>query len=220
MKLFARLRAHARRLHEEQESGVAMTEFAIAFPLQFFMTLAIMQFSLILVGHVLAQQAAFAAARASLVADVPTTDGTSVSDNIDTNAKKAALYILMPICPTNNDFHAMSPGAPTPTQGTVITFAGNDDRSNAAYALTTVNTHNTTATDNYVSAEIFFDMPLEIPVVNHWFAKLGAGGTPGGFMYGPSNGNFTGYNDVSNQHGFTCLRLHHVAFLPRPWRAQ
>src|SRR5437588_7738655 len=102
MKYLQRFRRAARRLHDEQEAGVAMTEFAIAFPFQFFATLALMQFSLLMIGHVLTQHAAFAAARAGLVADVPLdTNGgppqsaAAILQQQQDEAKRAACYILM-----------------------------------------------------------------------------------------------------------------------------
>lgn len=215
MKVFDRFRRAARRLHEEQESGVAMTEFAIAFPLQFFATLALMQFSLLMIGHVLTEHAAFAAARAALVADVPDEGTMTATQNQmltqqQQEAKRAACYVLMVVCPKNSEFGG---GAP----GTAITFDGPDDSSAAAYALTNQNMVTTNHDDNYVGAYIEFDFPLVIPVVNHWFAKL-AGGNPGEFWYGP---NSTGqYANASNKHGRTCYRIYKSAFVPKPWKAQ
>jgi hypothetical protein len=215
MKVFERFRRAARRLHEEQESGVAMTEFAIAFPLQFFATLAIMQFALLMVGHVLTEHAAFAAARAALVADVPGEGSTNATQQQMKNqqqaeAKRAACYIVMAVCPSNTEFGS----APPPN---AIQFNGGDDSSAAAYKLTNDNIVTTNADDNYVGAYLEFDFPLVIPVVNHWFAKL-QGGTPGEFWYGPNTTG--GYNAASNAHQFTCYRIFKSAFVPKPWRAQ
>lgn len=223
MKLVAVLRAHARRLHEEQESGVAMTEFAIAFPLQLFVTLAIMQFSLILIGHVLTQQAAFAAARSALVYDVPrdgAQNGGQVAADMSGQAKRAAAYVLMPLCPTNSEWAGFG-GPATPANGAIQ--LGTDDRSIAAFQL--VRGANggpiitTGPNDDYVGAAVEFEMVLTIPVVNHWFAKIGVGGNPGEFWYGPNNGA-AGYNAASNARKITVLTMMHSAFLPRPWRAQ
>ena len=89
--IWKRLRARLRRVHDD-ESGAVMTEFAIAFPAQLFVTLAIMQFALILVAHVLVEHAAFAGARAALVADVA---GVNPHDR----ALSAACFVLNPIAP-------------------------------------------------------------------------------------------------------------------------
>ncbi len=205
-----------------------MVEFAVAFPLQFFVTLALMQFSLIMVAHVLTEQAAFAAARAALVADVPQSSSAggpvqSGPQNIQAQAKRAACYVLMPVCPTNSDFSSMGGNAGSSPTGTqAIQFVGNDDRSVAAYALTNSdpsvqNMITTSDSDDYVGAYVEFDLVLIIPVVNHWFAKL-QGGNPGEFWYGPNSTG--GYNASSQSTGLTTLRLRHSAFVPKPWKAQ
>ena len=126
-------RTTARRLHDEEESGVAMTEFAIAFPLQFFATLAIMQFSLLLIGHVLTQHAAFAAARAALVADIPaegaqTANVNQMRQQQNQEAKRAAAYVLMAVCPSNTEFGGTAPAD-------AIKFDAADNSSAAAYSL-------------------------------------------------------------------------------------
>jgi len=222
-KLFERIRKAAKRLHDEQESGVAMTEFAIAFPLQFFVTLALMQFSLLLIGHVLTEQAAFGAARAALVWDVPQDGQTNatqqqIAQKQGDEAKRAACYVIMAVCPKNNDPEYSSfPNSPA----NAIAFKGADDSSNAAWALTNVQI-TTGPNENYVGALVEFDFPLIIPVVNHWFAKLGpdGAGNPGQFWYGPNTNGRNTYNSASQQRGVTVYRLRKSAFLPRPWKAQ
>ncbi len=222
MKLLDRLRAHARRLHAEQESGVALTEFAIAFPAQLFLTLGIMQLSLIIIGTVLTEQASFAAARAAIVADVPkdgatgTVNQTTIDAQVQAQAQKAAAYVLMPLCPTNAEYTSLGGTKTAPVDA--IHFAKNDS-SNAAYDLTKVTLTRTNPGDRYVGVEVDFDMPLIIPVVNHWFAKIGNGGTPGEFWYGPNNGKM-GYNSESQKRKITCLTISYGAVLPRPWSSQ
>jgi hypothetical protein len=218
MTVFGRIRKAVRRLHDEEESGVAMTEFAIAFPLQFFITLALMQFSLLLVGHVLTQHAAFGAARAALVADVPLPGNLTPNPNTmkaqqNQQAKRAACYILMVVCPRSNDGEwskvaTAAPGA--------IQFK-DDDRSAVAYGLTNANMVTTGPDDDHVGALVEFDFPLQIPVVNHWFAKL-QGGNPGRFLYDTNVG--TGYSAAANTRGRTVYRIQKSSFIPKPWKAQ
>jgi hypothetical protein len=96
-----------KRVHENNESGATLLEFAIAFPPQLFVTLALMQFSLLLVGHVFVQHAAFAGARAALTADVPTskTAGASPDAKKDMQkaAEKAAWFVLNPIAASDDE---------------------------------------------------------------------------------------------------------------------
>ncbi|HZU96138.1 MAG TPA: TadE family protein [Planctomycetota bacterium] len=210
MRLVPRLRAAAKRMHDEQESGVAMTEFAIAFPLQFFVTLAVMQFSLILVGHVMVQQAAFAGARAVLVADVPLQAGNASPGAEDAAAKRAACFVLNPIATPDSSLQGGGSAA-----GDAIHVSG-DDRQNGAYALTRVTVSCRSSDDqNYVGVYVEHDFLLVIPVVNHWFAKLA---NPGEFWYGPTGNG--AYNSASQNSGLTCLTLRKSAFLPKPWRGQ
>ena len=54
-----------------RSDGQAMTEFAVAFPIQLLMTLGIIQLSLIIVGAIVVNYAAEAAARAVLVGEDP-----------------------------------------------------------------------------------------------------------------------------------------------------
>ena len=217
-RLMERLRKTARRMHAEQESGVAMTEFAIAFPLQFFLTLAVMQFSLLLIGHVLVEQAAFSAARAALVADVPPDGAASwnaaqVQNAKQVEAERAACFLLQPVCPPNSEV----PGASAdPTNA--IKFM-TDDRSAAAKALTRVQIVEDSQHPEFIGAYVEHDLVLIIPVVNHWFAKLG-GGNPGEFWYGPNTQGASTYNAASQTHKITCYTLKHSAFLPRTWRPQ
>ena len=231
MKLFSsaidRFRRGVRRFHDEEESGVAMTEFAIAFPLQFFVTLALMQFSLLMIGHVLTQHAAFAAARAALVADIPDQTMTNQNPNQmraqqQRAAKRAACYVVMAVCPLDSDPDFRPTPAPTGQDG-AIAFQGPGKSSDAAWALVSGPSGNdnqmvtTDANDEYVGAFIEFDFPLIIPVVNHWFAKIQAG-TSGEFWYGPKKG--TAYNQASNKQKMSCYRIAKSAFVAKPWRSQ
>lgn len=61
-------RAH-RRNPVQDETGAAMVEFALVFPLQLLFTLGIMQLALLYIGHMVVHYAAFQAARAALVTD-------------------------------------------------------------------------------------------------------------------------------------------------------
>jgi hypothetical protein len=209
--LWKSLRARLRGAHED-ESGMVMTEFAIAFPAQLFVTLAIMQFALILVAHVFVEHAAFAGARAALVADVPLSGGASTGSNVQAleqaAAMRAACFVLNPIAP-GSDIVSGS-GASNPS---AIHFASGD-RSAGAFAQTKVTC---TDQDGYIAVTVQHDYVMQIPMVNHWFALA----NPKSFWYGPGADNASGksaYNQAS-QNGYTCLRIVKNVFLPRPWKA-
>lgn len=195
----ARVRARLKQLHRDQESGAALLEFAIVFPSQLFLTLAIMQFTLIIVAHVMVQHAAFAAARAAVACDVPLQQGQKADPQ--TAARHAAATVLGTIASDdgNND--------PTPADaiswkssgGGTVTLA----HAQGAYGKTTV-TLDSGAT--HVSALVRHDYVLWIPVANKFFAGLTVFGIEGG-----------GVNPASTQRGVSAMRIEKSAFISRPW---
>jgi Flp pilus assembly protein TadG len=201
--LIAWLKRTLKRLHDENDSGAAMTEFAIVFPAQFFVTLAIMQFGLILIGHLLIQHAAYSAARAALVGDIPTSGGTA-TNNAQEAAEKAATFVLAPIAPEDDEVRSST----NPQKGFAVKLLS---RTKGAWEHTkvTVDTNNA----SYVSAIVDHDFRLAIPVVNHWFASRAAG-----FM-APAGGA-AAYNAESQSRKITVLKIRKAGYVPRPWKVK
>jgi hypothetical protein len=219
----------------DRESGVALLEFAVVFPAQLFLTLAIMQLSLLIVGHVLVQHAAFAAARASLVQDVPPPGsgsgggGGRVTSQMQTAAEHAAAVVLVPISPPDSEMQS-APGVleggttrtfkATPTDLSWPTSGGGTfqiNRQRGAYALSQVlldeNIPNGVSSPDYSAAQVSFDFPLVIPVVGRWFAQAGPY-----LLYGvPSNARDV--NGIVNT-VYPTLLITKTAFVPRPWSRQ
>lgn len=87
-------------LSDEGEGGrgQAMVEFAIAFPLQLFITFGIMQMALLSVAELVTNYAAFRACRAALVTNWDENlDGRKDGLDMQLNARKAAAMVLFPL---------------------------------------------------------------------------------------------------------------------------
>ncbi|MBI4576294.1 MAG: pilus assembly protein [Planctomycetes bacterium] len=127
------------------EAGYAMAEFAIVFPVQIFITLAVMQLCLIYAGHEVVQYAAFAAARARMVGEDPL---------------RAAKVVTSAVAGT------------TGPQGVAVDVPGWGPlpRSPAADTKTRVVDESSGPT---VQLTVEHDFELSIPVINTFFA-LGA----------------------------------------------
>ena len=220
MSLFEKVRAslaqraffgRIRRLHDESESGAAMTEFAIIFPAQLFLTLAIMQLAQIYIGYVMVQHAAFSAARAASVGDLPINSGGT--GDARKAAYRGAAFVLGPLVPVGQEVPRATGDGESISGGDypAIEWVGNT-RYREAYKLMRIDMNGTN--ERYVGLVLTFDMILSVPVVNHFFAKIGAGGQLGGFITGPRGD----YNTASRGTGLTTLRITRNGFAPAPWR--
>jgi Flp pilus assembly protein TadG len=201
--LLARARARLAALRRDQESGAVLLEFAIVFPAQLFLTLAIMQFTLILVAHLMVQHAAFAAARAALACDVPLHEGQPA--NPQRAATHAAALVLGTI--------ASDDGQNDPAPSEVVAWRNRNgdvslSHARGAYGKTTVQL---ASQQTYVSALVTHDYVLWIPVANKFFAGLSVLG-----IQGASGGNTA--NPASQQRGVSALRIAKSCFLSRPWQ--
>jgi Flp pilus assembly protein TadG len=198
-RFLSRARARLAALRRDQESGAVLLEFAIVFPAQLFLTLAIMQFTLILVAHVMVQHAAFAAARAALACDVPLREGQQA--NPQRAAIQAAALILGTIASDDGQNDQMPPEVTSwRNRNGDVTIA----QAKGAYGKTTVQL---ASQRTYVSAIVRHDYVLWIPVANKFFAGLSVLGIQGG----------NGANAASQQRGVSALRIEKSAFLSRPW---
>jgi len=149
--------------------GQAMAEFAVAFPLQLLMTLGIVQLSLIIVGAIVVDYAAEAAARAALVGEDP---------------HQAAALICSPI--------TVSTWPPGADQSIRVPGWGELPRSPQAMAKTRVEVtqplyprgvpadldevHPLNAETDTIVAYVYHDFELIIPVVDR-FGSYVFGGT-------------------------------------------
>jgi hypothetical protein len=203
----SRLRCRMLALHRD-ESGQAMVEFVLVFPVQLLLSLTILQFAFIAHAHLVVEQAAFMAARAAAVADVPSSPVTP---------QKAAERIAARTCAALTSGEA--PEGTAGAGGDELAWSGesegrrfNDARQREAYAhlqdpvgggsMVKVMPYPQEA---YVACEVSFDYVMLIPVANHLFAKLQEGSIQ------------EGYNDISRARGRTCYRIKRVSFIPTPW---
>jgi Flp pilus assembly protein TadG len=215
-----RLLAGLRNLHRD-ESGQAMVEFVLVFPVQLVLSLLILQFCFVAHAHLVVQQAAFLGARAGAVADAgKERTGFSTQEEIDSWAaegKKAARRVAGRTVGV-----LTSGGAPTTPDG-----ADDDDRKamrwhNANGGGNEFNANRVKEAfahleevkfipypqDGYVACSVTYDYLMFIPVANHILAKtqmifgLGTQGT---------------YNEASQKRGVTCYRINRVSFIATPW---
>jgi hypothetical protein len=190
-----------RRLHED-EGGQAMIEFVLVFPVQLLLSLSILQFAFLAKAHIVVEQAAFMAARAAAVADVP---GAPADPN--EAARRVAARTLV----------VLTSGAPPPTgggtQATPMRWTGqggghevSQARLQEAFGFQQLDVI-PYKDDGYLCCALTYDYVLTIPVANHMFAQAQVG-----FDY--FNGNF---NDASRERGETVYRIRRVAFVSTPW---
>lgn len=212
---------------DDSEGGAALVEFAVVFPAQLFVTLALMQLSLMIVGHILVGHAAWAAARAAVVRDVPLSSGGPSGRQAQTEAARdAAALILAPISPPDAELDSTVTvtNAPTselpanldnklkyPSQGKDGSF--DISRKKGAYSLATIELEpgDVTGQDVYC-VRVRFQFPLVIPVVNRWFAS-GAEYLLYGVAPGTQVPGIVGTD-------YPTLSITKTGFVPCPWSKQ
>jgi Flp pilus assembly protein TadG len=209
--MLASLKQKLERLRRDDESGAAMLEFAIVFPAQLLFTLGIIQLSLILMAEAMVNHAAFAAARAALVADVPLRPGAAIDATTQararlTAARHAAAYILSTIADNIGNEQAG-----VPAQGAQLTW--NTQKGPAgiaaaegAYGKTKVTIMPTPQREGYVAVKVQHDFVLVIPVVCHLFARLPGFVNPGDQQ-----------DPAVLATGVAAMRIIRVGFVGRPW---
>jgi len=149
------------------ERGQALVEYAIVFPLQLMMTLAIIQLAQIFVAKQVVEYAAYCGARAKLVGlDNETTsfcwEGTSSQLN---GAQVAALIPLSGICSNNaNETNVLS----LPGWGNLPGYGTASDPAITTVNFQTVNSSTTSQSTSLpgVYCNITFNYPLVVPVGN------------------------------------------------------
>lgn len=192
------IRAQLRRLAEENESGQALVEFVIVFPVQLFLTLAILQFALIMNAHVVVQQAAFLGARAAAVSDTM----TSVTP------KQAADRIVARQLAVLTSGDKDVKGRTVPSNGKLEwemkgkkRYGFTEGRAEEAYSMLEMpDIHDLRDKEGYLSCYVEYNYVLTIPVANSFFA-----------MSTPRN------RTASNKKKLKVFVVRRTGFVATPW---
>jgi TadE-like protein len=206
-----RLRARLAVLARDSESGQAMTEFVLIFPIQLLLTLTIIQFAFIAHAHIVVAQASAMGARAAAVWQ----EGTGMSQ--EEAARRVVARQLGII--TSGEAPETPPG---PVAGGELRWDSknggrefSEARSQEAYghlANGQVQLHPASlreqADKGYVACEVKYDYVMWIPVANHFFARPGSG-----FFFGSRQPP----SDASLARGRTVFQVHRVGFMAIPW---
>jgi Flp pilus assembly protein TadG len=203
-----------RALHAD-ESGAAMVEFVLVFPVQLLITLVILQFAFVAHAHLVVEQAAFLGARAGAVADCDQDAGHTDVAAWKASGKRAAENVAArTIGVLTSGEPPTTPSASTVklewTKGDGTKFGFSAVRQQEAFAHMKV-TFEPYPADAYVSCEIEYDYTMMIPVANHLFARAQTF-----FWQGPvTAADYAG--TPSAQRGKTVFRIKRVSFIPTPW---
>ncbi len=137
-------------------SGQALVEFAIVFPLQLFLTLGLIQFCLVFTGILLADHAAFRAARVALVRP---------EEERAEPMRRAAALVLSPLAGVHD--------AAAPREDFVVPGWGEIPGSGRAYdKIRTRAVRDTSEGANDIVAVLEFDFEFVIPVVDALAAMI------------------------------------------------
>lgn len=204
------------RLHRD-ESGQAMVEFVLVFPIQLVLSLCVLQFAFIAHASLVVEQAAFMGARAAAVADAGLERGF-LDSGWRPAANKAAKRVAARTCAV------LTSAAPPASPATIddedrraMRWFGEgrghelgDARVQEAFKHIDVQVL-PRPDDGYVGCVVTYDYVMVIPVANHIFAqaqmKFGLGTIADGDPY----------NGPSQQRQRTCFRVQQVSFISTPW---
>ncbi len=144
--------------------GQAMVEFAIAFPLQLFITFGIMQLILLYVSALMVNYAAFRACRAAVVTNWDVNgDGEVDAADMIANARVAAQIVLAPLAGRSLEDADRGPVVTIPGWGNEL------KNSDLSYAKALV--HEVDAENPYdITIVVEFDQELYFPLVDRLFA--------------------------------------------------
>lgn len=213
----SRLVQTLRRLRRD-ESGQAMVEFVLVFPIQLVLSLCVLQFAFIAHAHLVVEQAAFMGARAASVADAGVPRGFDDEGAWRAAGAKVAKRVAARTCAVLTSAQApASPATVDAEDRSAMRWFGeggghelDDVRIQEAFKHIDVQVlpH---ASDGYVGCQVTYDYVMVIPVANHIFAqaqmKFGLG----------TIGEGDAYNDVSQERQRTCFRVRQVSFISTPW---
>ena len=179
------------------DSGQALVEFAIAFPLQLLFTLGIMQFCLVQVGGMVTSYAAYAAARAALASD----DDHALAQ---LEAQEAAAAVLTPV--TGLSLR----GEPEAE----LDYPGWGRWSRAGVARRKTRVPTVVIGESSLRVEVEHDYELVIPLVNRIFAGLDSA------FFGQGTKDPARRLEAAEleaQYGAVHLRLRRSMTMARPW---
>ena len=162
-----------RLTRDRENSGQALVEFAIAFPIQLIIVFTVIQLCYVYVGHILVQYAAFSAARTYIAAKNAEHLNESPWDAAvepETVARKAAAIICTPITgPTEG-----------PSPQTPIRFPGWNhaslERSGIALDPNITFVEFDTSREGEVSATVRYRMELVFPIARYLLNDMIKGG--------------------------------------------
>lgn len=213
----SRLRGLLGRLRRD-ESGQAMVEFVLVFPIQLVLSLCVLQFAFIAHAHLVVEQAAFMGARAAAVADAGVPRGFDDEGAWRAAGVKVAKRVAARTCAVLTSAEAPSGGATIDAddraamrwfgEGGGTQFS--DARVQEAFKHIDVEVL-PEGREGYVGCQVTFDYVMMIPVANHIFAqaqmKFGLG----------TIGEGDAYDAPSLERGRTCFRVRQVSFISTPW---
>ncbi len=209
-----RLKAALAALARDDESGQAMVEFVLVFPVQLFFTLAVIQFAMIAHAYIVVGQAAFMGARAAAVSDAMG-DPANPNDITPTDAAtRIAARTVGTLTTGGGDVSYTAAGGTilndTSQRGynaLVWTARGSSygystNRQEEAYQILRVRA-DTYPNRGYVACEVKLDYILQIPVAGHLFATLGAASDSRAI--------------ARDGRALTSFRIQRVGFVATPW---
>ena len=208
--MIERLREKLVLLARDSESGAAMVEFAVVFPVQLVLTLALIQFAFLAQAHMVVQHAAFAGARAEAVADGMIDRTTNQPIPAGDAAKRSAARVLATLtagAEIQSDPAGLGtqPAIGLPTNLRWNNTAGGNQvhplKQQEAYSLMRIELGRT---DNAVGVVVQYDYVMAIPVAAWLFAKLQ--GIPEA-------------DRVQLGQGLHPWRIRRKAYISTPWRA-
>ncbi|MDP7035487.1 MAG: TadE/TadG family type IV pilus assembly protein [Planctomycetota bacterium] len=186
-----------------EERGQAMAEFAIVFPIQLFVTLAIMQYSLLVMGRTVVEHAGHAAARCVLLKP------QGVYTNSD--AERAAAFVCAPI--TGHSMGVVG-AAPTPV---LLPGWGAQPKSRKSMRKTRVIIlDDGSAGSGQVRVRVEHDFQLVVPLANHFFAFPWKTFRYLGGIGGPADTPVE--NALAAKYGSPHLLLSHEVRIPKTWK--
>lgn len=180
---------HARPTLREDETGAAMVEFALVFPLQLLFTLGVMQLALLTIGHLVVHYAAFQAARAALITD---------ASGFKTERAAEMVCAAVTHRSARNGLYALTNLSALKTSARIL------DRGD---------------TSHQVVVEVTHDFELIIPVVNQIFAYpyrsflwfQGSSRLP--------SAEDARNRLLQAKYGSPHLRITKICILPKPWKS-
>ena len=217
---------HVRRARQGRHDGQVMVEFAIVFPLQLFLVAGIMQYSLIVVAHVMTNHAAFMAARAALVADdvaalkelgvtLEASGGGSSPDALEqTYAEEAAWTVIATVAGSSGVSNASGNG--------VFMYPGLGGMPRRAAAKKKTEVEFVEPRDgDVITVRVTHDYELVIPVAGSFFAfpyRGFFGGLFGGGTRDAVTADEKRARDTSKEYRAPHIPILEVCVMVRPWK--